>query len=357
MRAGSMRPRAALAVISILGVLPVLAGAGSGVAGANPALCGMVVTQSTTLNSDVGPCDSTGIVVGANNIVLDLGGHRVFARDEVGGEGVGILLENRTGVTVRNGTVQYFDAGVSIEGGSGNTIFNIRALDNAGNAGTDYGDGIAVFASSRNRIANVTATGNGPYGGIDLIGNSDFNVIEGSTSSNNAVINSVTHHGGEGTMEDDGIRLEALGPNATPDNNVVRGNTVTGNGLDGIAVFPGAKDNQILGNTVHGNGLLGTARNGDGIHIFGFALRTLVQGNNVQFNARHGIRIDPTASLSVQPRHRILGNVSINNAVDPPVEVEDGYDVSDGNRFCDQDLWQGNQHVTEDPVPGIDCYN
>lgn len=356
MRVRSMRPRAALAVISVLGVLPVLAGAGSGVAGANPALCGMVVTQNTTLTSDVGPCDSTGIVVGANNIVLDLGGHRVFARDEVGGEGAGILLVNRTGVTVRNGTVQYFDAGISIEGGSGNTIFNVRALDNVGNAGTDYGDGIAVFSSHRNRIAQVTALRNGPYGGIDIIGNSDFNVIEGSTSSDNRVYNSVTHHGTTGQMEDDGIRLEALGLNNAPDNNVVRGNTVNNNGLDGIAVFIGAKNNQIVGNTVHSNGLLGNVRRGDGIHIFGFAQFNLVQGNNVQFNARHGIRIDPTASLSVQPQNRILGNVAINNAVDPG-EEDFGYDLSDGNRFCDQDIWQGNQHVTWDPVTGIDCYN
>lgn len=357
MRAGSLRPKVALVVVTVLGVLPVVAGAGAGVAGANPALCGMVVSSNTTLTSDVGPCDGTGIIVGANNIVLDLGGHRVFARDEVGGEGEGILLQGRSGVTVRNGTVQYFDAGVVILGGSGNTIFNVRALDNVGNAGTDYGDGIAVFSSSRNRIANVTALRNGPYGGIDLIANSDDNVIEGSTSSNNTIINSQVHHGGVGTMEDDGIRLEAFGLSNAPDRNVVRGNTVTGNGLDGIAVFPGALDNQILGNTVHGNGLLGTARNGDGIHIFAFARRTIVQGNNVQGNARHGIRIDATPSITVQPQNRILGNVSINNAVDPPVEVEDGYDLSDGNRFCDQNIWQGNQHVTEDPVAGIDCYN
>ncbi len=39
-------------------------------------------------------------------------------------------LVNVTGVTVQNGTVSGFDAGVAIEGGSGNTIRAVTARDN-----------------------------------------------------------------------------------------------------------------------------------------------------------------------------------------------------------------------------------
>jgi len=341
-----------MAVVAVLGVLPVVAG--TGVASANPALCGMVVSQSTTLTSDVGPCDGTAIEVTANNVVLNLGGKRVLGVAGATGEGPGILVAGRTGVTVRNGTVRHFDAGVAIEGGSGNIVQGVTAKDNIGTG--DYGDGIVVFFSHRNRILNNVADHNGPYGGIDIVGNADENVVEGNRVVNNNIPSGVAHPGAPQTQQDDGIRVEALGPNATPDRNVVRGNTVLANGLDGIAGFPNAKDNQILGNTVRDNGFLGNARRGDGIHVFGFAARNLVQGNTVQNNARHGIRVDPTPVIEPNVQNRILGNVVTGNGTDPG-EGEDGYDLSDGNRFCDGNLWQGNQHVTEDPVAGVDCYN
>ena len=355
MRAGSLRSKAVLAAVAVVGVVPLVAG--TGVASANPALCGMVVSQSTTLTSDVGPCDGTAIEVTANNVVLNLNGRRVFGNSAERGEGPGILVAGRTGVTVRNGTVQHFDAGVAIEGGSANIVQGITAKDNIGVG--DYGDGIVVFFSHRNRILNNVADHNGPYGGIDVVGNADDNVIEGNRVINNNVPSGDPHPGVPATQQDDGIRIEALGGNATPDRNVVRGNTILNSGLDGIAVFPGAKDNQLLGNTVHNNGFLGNARRGDGIHIFGFALRTIVQGNNVQSNAGHGIRIDATPSPdpTVQPRNRIIGNTVINNGL-APLPEDFGFDLSDQNRFCDQDLWQGNVHNTEDVIAsGVDCYN
>lgn len=357
MAVGSRRPGAAVAVVSMLGVLPVVAGVGAGVASANPALCGMVVTQSTTLTSDVGPCPGVGISVEASGITLDLGGYRVFARNEVGGEGAGIEIVGRTGVTVRNGTVQYFDAGIAVLGGGSHIFDRIHARDNIGNASTDFGDGIALFSSSNNRIMNSTIEHNGPYDGIGVIGNSDGNVIESNLIFNNTIINSRSHGGSEGTMEDDGIRLESASSTSTPDRNIVRNNQILSNGLDGIAVFLNAKDNQIVGNTINNNGYLGNVRRGDGVHLFGGAARTAILGNTVRFNARHGIRIDATPAFPPPNlQNRIQGNIVTNNGVDPG-PFESGYDLSDGNRFCDGNVWQSNQHITWDPVPGVDCYN
>src|SRR5262249_21627249 len=39
--------------------------------------CSMVVRRTTTLSSDIGPCYRDGVVVGADGVTLDLGGHRV----------------------------------------------------------------------------------------------------------------------------------------------------------------------------------------------------------------------------------------------------------------------------------------
>ncbi|HVL03075.1 MAG TPA: hypothetical protein VM386_01430, partial [Acidimicrobiales bacterium] len=71
--------------------------------------CGDVITQNTTLDSDVGPCAGTGLIIGADGITLNLGGHRVFGTPAPG-EGAGILLEDRQNVRIANGTVQHFDA-------------------------------------------------------------------------------------------------------------------------------------------------------------------------------------------------------------------------------------------------------
>ena len=50
---------------------------------ANHVRCGDVITQDTTLDSDLIDCPGDGIVIGASDITLDLGGHTVD------GDGVG----------------------------------------------------------------------------------------------------------------------------------------------------------------------------------------------------------------------------------------------------------------------------
>ncbi|HVL98011.1 MAG TPA: carboxypeptidase regulatory-like domain-containing protein, partial [Egibacteraceae bacterium] len=81
-------------------------------AGQDPLRCGDVITEDTTLEADLGPCPDNGLIVGADNVTLDLGGHTIFGTDAVG-DGAGVLIDNRTGVTVRNGTIRGFDGGVA----------------------------------------------------------------------------------------------------------------------------------------------------------------------------------------------------------------------------------------------------
>jgi parallel beta-helix repeat protein len=47
----------------------------------------------------------------------------------------------------------------------------------------EFGDGILILDSTNNRIQGNRAIHNGPYGGIDIVGNSDGNVITGNISN------------------------------------------------------------------------------------------------------------------------------------------------------------------------------
>jgi len=63
--------------------------------------CGEVLLASTTLDEDIGPCAGDGVVIGADNIMLDLAGHRIFGFPGPGnGSQAGIRLPFRTKVRI-----------------------------------------------------------------------------------------------------------------------------------------------------------------------------------------------------------------------------------------------------------------
>jgi len=297
-----------------------------------PIKCGTVITTDTTLTANVGPCVGGGLVIGADNITLDLGRFGILGRANRSGDGVGIHLVGRTGVTVKNGRVIDFDAGVAIEGGSANTISKLLAKDNIGTTKRgDFGEGIALSSSSGNRIIGNDVVHNGPFDGIGLFGASSGNLIEDNVVADNNIA----------ATADDGIRIE--GPGAT--NNTLRGNTVTGSTLDGIAVFSDQAtgqlnvNNLIEANTVSANGfgLLG-ARPGEGIRTFLRANGTIIRNNVVQDNAGSGILIG-SGSLS----NAIVTNTSTGNARQATTSSP-RYDLHDANTTppCDANVWSGN---------------
>jgi hypothetical protein len=327
-------------------------------AGAVTLSCGQTITISTTLDNDVGPCPDYGIIIGADGITFNLNGHRIFGTAEVG-DGAGIYAAGRTGVTIRGGTVTDFDGGVVLDGGSGNTIQQIRARDNIGEfsefAQTDFGDGILLLNSSNNRVMQNYAVHNGPYDGIGLLGNSDNNLVQSNVSEFNNLPTARPGHESPGgnTQENDGIRVETISATLSPDFNRLIWNTIRENGLDGIAVFPLAKDNLLEGNVITGNGKLGNIRPGDGIHVFGRAQRTIIRGNRAVANARHGIILDFFNPIGNPPgENRVERNISLQNGVDP--KGFPAYDLIDQNRFCDGNIWVANTFNTKND-PGSDC--
>ena len=73
-----------LAALIAWALLAVLAGQ----ALANHVQCGDVISQDTTLDSDLIDCPGDGLVIGADGITLDLGGHTVD------GDGVGVFCDS-----------------------------------------------------------------------------------------------------------------------------------------------------------------------------------------------------------------------------------------------------------------------
>jgi len=307
--------------------------------------CGAVLTADTTLSADVGPCPADGLIIGADSITLDLNGHRVFAvSDPQGGEFAGIHLRGVSGAIVRNGSVSGFDAGVFVDRGSGNLITRLTAHDNIG--GTDVasvlGDGVLVFHSAGNTIADNEVFHNGVFDGIGVLGEgSGSNVIRNNSIRNNDVAN------GPDANEDDGIRLD--GPNAT--NTRIEHNTVTSNGLDGIAVFAdngtGLRNTGtiIAFNTVEQNGFGDKAqRKGDGIVLFGLPTDPAVGGadfshvhdNQVNRNAGNGIRVD-------SQHNEIVSNHATGNAASAKGF---SFDLSDINLRCATNKWAGDTFGT-----------
>ncbi len=334
----------ALLVVALSATVP-----STGSAGADGGLvCGQTITASTTLTSDLGPCSDNGLVIGADGITLNLGRWRIYGTASTG-DGAGVLLHGRQGVTVRNGTVSDFDGGVVILGGSGNTVSTITARDNLGGvfglAGPTtalYGDGILVQGSSSNVIQDNLAVNNGPFSGIGVIrgdgdhpadppADSQFNVIRG-----NRVLNNVgCRKGGSPFCDNDGIRIE---PNVT-DTQIIN-NQVAGNGLDGISLFGGTTRNLVSGNSVAGNGFRGAVP-GDGIRVFGFG--NVVEGNGSYQNAASGVSVArraPTAGSFPAANPNGRGNVlRSNNAGGNGIN-----DLWDSNRTpdCDANVWTAN---------------
>ncbi|MFN2607596.1 MAG: right-handed parallel beta-helix repeat-containing protein [Acidimicrobiales bacterium] len=367
--------------------------------------CGEQVTHSLTAANDIGPCPADGLDIVASGVTVDLGGHTVTggnATNTTTNDYVGIHLMGVSGVTVRNGTVQDFDAGVSIEGGSGNTVTSITARDNishyvlttaTGSYGQcDYGDGILTDGSSNNRIQGNLVMHNGPYDGIGLINNSDGNTVDGNSVTNNDVANlnpagSTTVCGtGQGAMQlgrghqDIGIRLEGPGDN----NNTITGNQVAHNEFRGIAALPTLcggmmgmppapnTNNTISRNNVTDNGFgegngsgidiiengpagvscpsapntivdnVSTANYGSGITIGGRGTGgNTVNGNVVQNNRVDGIHVNgPEGSNNSVAGS--LNNTLVGNRGSGNAH-DDGFD---GNAQCDNNHWMANQFRT-----------
>jgi parallel beta-helix repeat protein len=346
----TLRRKSLTAVLPVLLAVPLW----PGTAGAAVLVCGQTITQNTVLENDLTGCANNGIVVGADNITLDLNGRTVAGTPASGDQG-GVVLVGRTGVVVKNGTVRAFDVGVVIEGGSGNTVENVSATDNISFSGTTNrgGDGIAILSSGNNRVRNNRTVNNGPFSGIGIYSEVDSAHPRSTSgvSSGNVVQNNVVQGNIQGRTPNNVVNNDNIGIRLEPGNtqNQILDNQVSGNGLDGITLFVRNTFTTVRGNVVTRNGFYRqTARRGNGIGLqIGGANDNLVELNIASGNADNGIVVR-SGSL----RNTVRNNTAQGNVVLPPASANFGptFDLLDNNVNCDANVWLDNRYGTAFPA-------
>ncbi len=129
---------ATLASLGVILALAVAGAMGGGRALASHIGCGAVVTTDTTLDSDLIDCPNHGIVIGADDITLDLNGHRIDG-DGTPAAGcnprkepcdLGVLNDGHDGVTIKRGSVREFASGVAIVGARDNRVLDVSSKKN-----------------------------------------------------------------------------------------------------------------------------------------------------------------------------------------------------------------------------------
>ncbi len=381
MRMFPSKSRAGVGLITLLlGVsLVAPAGAAPPPQAAARVTCGQTITKNTTLVTDVGPCAGNGIIIGADNITLNLNGHTISGTPGPGdGNAAGVRLPNRTGVKViglpgasgKKGIITGFDAGVFINRGSGNTIENLAITDNVGPGDPEalplptLGDGVVLFYSANNRILNNLVARNGHYDGIGVWGlGSNDNLIQGNTVEDTVgVFNRhfpsfqgqgivIVHFLNEGDPRGESIF-----------NNNVIDNVVRRNFTAGVSMISNV-NGRITGNTIEENGDIDRRQsNGIGVTTGEIAqkqTRLLIEGNAVNRNGVTGIYLHRDASENRVSRNEAIGNgvfgiamdVAPNNVIaeNTALDTEFFADLFDGTAFgdfgtgpCQGNVWRDN---------------
>ena len=287
-----------------------------GEAHASPA-CGDVLGVSTTLFSDIN-CAGSGLAIGDNGVTLNCAGHVINGSD--GLSSVGILVANHKGVKVKNCVVTNFWVGISVKGGSKNTLFGNLVSRNSvagialnsslsdtvsGNILNRDGTGVLLVSTNKTNIRNNAAIVSSPGDGFSLL-DSNNNVLRSNSASGSL-------SGGAGFTLVASAKNILIGNAASGDkagfvisgnsvSNAFLGNTASGNANSGFAFFLSSQKNRIISNTATGNTEGFRIQDSD---------RNLVRTNTASGNSPGDGFAFQTAKLSV-----IRGNIATSNGHD-----------------------------------------
>ena len=289
--------------------------------------CGQTLTSSTRLANDLLGCPGDGLVIGADNITIDLGGHAVSGMNAAGSEGV--ADDGHRGATIRNGTIEgFFLNGVALRSAPRSAVHHvtIRRIG-AGGGDTDSSAGVLVKDSPYSSVTASKVTNDVvayQSDGVDVL-SSAGTTVTGNRLANNAwngmvvVTSPRTHVVGnafdgnqnQGIEVNGGSDGTVLARNHAADNvssglvvgdvshALIEGNTLSGNGDSGLFMFD-IHSSRVIGNRAHGNGVginLDGGQNGSsGIYV---------ADNDTSRNSGTGIVVADNAN-----HNTIVGNVS-----------------------------------------------
>lgn len=105
----------------------------------SPPSCGQVLTRSTKLRRDLGPCPDIGLVLGADDIRLDCDGHRIYG---MSGASIGVKAEDRAGLHVEDCRIDGFGASIELRETLGSYIEDnhLESIDVIGGVGDTVRD-------------------------------------------------------------------------------------------------------------------------------------------------------------------------------------------------------------------------
>jgi large repetitive protein len=275
-------PPAALALLLTGAAIGVSAFMGSQALAA-PLACGDTITADTKLDSDLVDCPNNGIVIGANNVTLDLNGHTVDGDGELVDPcprnefcDVGVVSEKNNRITIKGGQVKEFALGVGVFDAQHADLRQLTVSKNI-----DLGIVLADAERSEVRTSSVFANGlHTDEAGLGVFFSHHVKIRQNSISRNGDI--------GLILFKADDIRITkntvADHPEAgmllAGDDNEVAYNRVVRNS-EGIG-FAG-NDNAITRNQVLESGLFGINRDGGD--------RNLIAHNKVRGAGRQGILV------------------------------------------------------------------
>jgi parallel beta-helix repeat protein len=264
------RPLLASAAVLSLAV-PVLAVAAP--ASADHLACGNVIVVDTRLTHDLVCGPGHGLVIGADGVVLDLGGYSITGTGAYGaGAGAGVWVDGWDHVTIAKGEISGFATAVDLQQSTDSTVSKLTLHDNdrgvnvGGGGGhliekntiSDNGrDAIRLAGSMDNLIAKNVLDGN--VYGIGIANGSVDNVVEKNVITGSQYWGIGLFEVATGTVLDKnvvtGTRDDGISVSAATSSSVLTKNETSDNGDDGIDVD--SESATLTKNLAVGNGDLG----------------------------------------------------------------------------------------------------
>ena len=292
--------------------------------------CGDVITQDTTLDSDLVNCPGDGVLIGADNVTLDLAGHTIDG-GAVGESYQGVDNDGgHDGVTVQRGRIQEFHSAVYFDGGDDGVLRRLTVVDT--------GAAFLLFDSDRNTMErNILSSG------IAMYDDCDANVIDRNYSDTAG--NSILLVGFDQQRESDGNRItrnlligagESFAIYLTDsDDALIEGNDIRDHSGTGIQMAGNGMTNRIQRNTLSGNG--------EGIAVDGYYIDTVILENDVVGSDGDGINLGP---FGFERRTVVERNTASRNG-------DDGIDSDAGSATFTRNTANFNADLGIEAVPGV----
>ena len=212
--------------------------------------CGQHVTTSIRLANDLNKCRGDGLVIGADNVTIDLAGHTISGVNARGSEG--IADDGHSGARIRNGVIQrFFLNGVGLRSAPHSVVSNMTIYGiGAGNVEGDASAGV-------------------------LVKDSPFTSVVANKVSNNVI-----------SFQSDGVDV------ISSRGSTIRGNVLAANSWNGLVVLF-SPATSVIGNALQGN-------KNQGLELNGASDRSIVSGNFAGNNTVNGLTVGSSTHVRIE---------------------------------------------------------